>query len=171
LLPLLSRKDYRLLKKLYLNWDAVNNGWNQWVLGYDQQKQLSLLSTIMGKKIAWGDIGLILVFALIGLMLVISYFLLRNKAVVLDPIKKTYQQFLRKLEKAGILKPAYEGAINFGERAAKKLPEKATEIQEISSLFSSLQYAKPENSSNENTMKQQRSLYLLKQLVKSFKVK
>ena len=171
LLPLLSRKDYPMLKKLYLNWDAVNNGWNQWVLGYDQQKQLSLLSKIMGKKIAWGDIGLILVFALIGLMLVISYFLLRNKAVILDPVRRTYQQFLRKLEKAGILKAAHEGAINFGERAANSLPEKANEIQEISSLFSSLQYAKQESSPLENTIKQQRSLYLLKQLVKGFKVK
>ncbi|HYN54442.1 MAG TPA: DUF3488 and transglutaminase-like domain-containing protein, partial [Methylotenera sp.] len=35
LLPILSRQDYPILKKLYLNWDAVNNGWNQWVLGYD----------------------------------------------------------------------------------------------------------------------------------------
>jgi transglutaminase-like putative cysteine protease len=171
LLPVLSRKDYPLLKKLYLNWDAVNNGWNQWVLGYDQQKQLSLLSKIMGKKIAWGDIGLILVFVLIGLMLVISYFLLRNKAVILDPVRKIYQQFLHKLAKVGILKAAHEGAINFGDRAATSLPEKANEIQEISSLFSSLQYAKQENEPHENTMKQQRSLYLLKQLVKSFKVK
>jgi transglutaminase-like putative cysteine protease len=171
LLPILTRQDYPVLKKLYLNWDAVNNGWNQWVLGYDQQKQLSLLSTIMGKKIAWEDIGLILVFVLIGLMLVISYFLLRNKAVMLDPVKKTYQQFLRKLEKVGILKSAHEGVINFGDRAANSLPENANEIQEISSLFSSLQYAKQANSPHENTLKQQRSLYLLKKLVKDFKVK
>lgn len=171
LLPILSRQDYPLLKKLYLNWDAVNNGWNQWVLGYDQQKQLSLLSTIMGKKIAWGDIGLILTFVLIGLMLVTSYFLLRDKAVVLDPVRKAYKQFLRKLEKSGMLKSSHEGAIDFGERAAKNLPEQASEIQEISSLFSSLQYEKQGNNAYENTIKQQRSLYLLKQLVRSFKVK
>jgi hypothetical protein len=96
---------------------------------------------------------------------------LRNKAVILDPVRKIYQQFLHKLAKVGILKAAHEGAINFGDRAATSLPEKANEIQEISSLFSSLQYAKQENEPHENTMKQQRSLYLLKQLVKSFKVK
>ncbi|MDP1766769.1 MAG: DUF3488 and transglutaminase-like domain-containing protein, partial [Methylotenera sp.] len=78
LLPLLSRGDYPMLKKLTLNWDAVNNGWNQWVLGYDQEKQLALLKKIMHKDIAWEDIGLILVTTMIALMLLVSYFLLRN---------------------------------------------------------------------------------------------
>ena len=34
-LPMLARMDSTLLRKLYLNWDAINNGWNQWVLGYN----------------------------------------------------------------------------------------------------------------------------------------
>ena len=161
-LPLFARKDYPLLKKLYLNWDAVNNGWNQWVLGYDQQKQLSLLSKLIGKKIAWEDIGLILVGVLISLMLVISYFLLRNQTVLLSPVKKTYQQFLNKLTKIGLVKSPHEGVIDFGHRAAALLPEKAQEIDEISQLYSSIHYAKSSQAS---------SIALLKQLIKGFSVK
>src|SRR5690606_12612239 len=37
-LPLLARRDFSLLRQLFLNWDAVNNGWNQWVLGYNKQR-------------------------------------------------------------------------------------------------------------------------------------
>ncbi|MBC7697363.1 MAG: DUF3488 domain-containing transglutaminase family protein [Bacteroidia bacterium] len=167
LLPMLSRQDYPFLKKLYLNWDSINNGWNQWVLGYDQQKQLDLLKKIISDKIVWEDIGLILVLVLITLMAIISYFLLRNKAIVLDPIKKVYLQFLNKLEKTGLKKLAYEGVTDFSKRAAKKLPEQASEIVAISELFSSSQYAKQGEALIEN----KRTLTLLKQLVKNFKIK
>ena len=158
LLPILSRQDYPVLKKLYLNWDAVNNGWNQWVLGYDQDKQLALLKKLIHKDIAWGDIGLILVTAMISLMLLVSYLLLRINRIVLDPVKKAYQRFLKKLAKAGIYKLANEGVISFGERAAKALPNHAAGILEISALYSSMQYAK---SKTNNKLE----LDLLKQLI------
>lgn len=166
LLPILARQDYPILKKLYLNWDAINNGWNQWVLGYDEQKQLQLLKKLLGEKIAWGDIGLLLMSALIGLMLVISYLLLRNKTIILDPLRKTYQQFLSKLGKIGLVKANHEGAIEFGERAAQRLPEQVSEIEAISRLYSDLQYASLDKTDNRH----QPALQLLKQLVKNFKI-
>ncbi|MDP3818873.1 MAG: DUF3488 and transglutaminase-like domain-containing protein [Methylotenera sp.] len=178
LLPLLSRQDYPMLKKLTLNWDAVNNGWNQWVLGYDQNTQLALLKKILHKDIAWEDIGLILVSTMIALMLLVSYFLLRNNAAALDPVKKIYQQFLKKLSKAGVNKLAHEGAVGFGERAAKALPDQSIEIQEISALYSSIQYAKHEiiNANKTAThckiaVHNKHKLNLLKQLVKKLKLK
>lgn len=166
LLPLLARRDYPMLKSLYLNWDAVNNGWNQWVLGYDEKKQLSLLKKLLGKKIVWEDIGLILVGTMIVLMLLVSYFLLRNKAIVLNPLKKTYQRFLNKLAKIGLIKSSHEGVLDFATRASSQLPEKARDIKEISELYSSIQYAPTQKDGN-----QKHVLDLLKQLVKGFKVK
>ena len=172
LLPLLSRQDYPALKKLYLNWDAVNNGWNQWVLGYDQQKQLAFIKNMLHKDIAWEDLGLILVSTMTVLMLLISYLLLRNRPVVLDPIKRTYQQFLKKLSKVGLHKLAHEGVINFGHRAAQALPKQATEIQEISALYSSTQYAKHEvHQANKAITINKNALSLLKQLVKNLTLK
>ncbi|MDI1308386.1 MAG: DUF3488 and transglutaminase-like domain-containing protein [Methylotenera sp.] len=166
LLPLLSRQDYPMLKHLYMNWDAVNNGWNQWVLGYDQAKQLALLKKLINKDIAWEDIGLILVVSMIALMLFVSYLLLSNKGMVLNPSNRIYQQFLKKLAKAGVTKLKHEGAISFGQRAAKTLPNQASEILEISALYSSMQYAKQANSKITNIQ----SLNLLKQLVNNLKV-
>ena len=168
LLPLLSRQDYPVLKNLYMNWDAVNNGWNQWVLGYDQAKQLALLKKLINKDIAWEDIGLILVVTMIALMLFVSYLLLRNNGVLLNPTNKIYQQFLKKLSKAGVTKLRHEGAIDFGKRAAKTLPNKAIEILEISALYSSMQYAKDKTSSN---ITNKQTLNLLKQLVRNLKIK
>ncbi len=171
LLPLLSRQDYPVLKNLYLNWDAVNNGWNQWVLGYDKQKQLELLKNILNDNIVWEDLGLILVGTMIMLMLFISYFLLRNNATTIDPIKKTYQQFLKKLAKVDVIKYAHEGPMSFGERAAKALPDQSIEILEISALYSSMQYERIEKADlSKNTIDNRRGLNLFKQLVKKLKL-
>jgi transglutaminase-like putative cysteine protease len=171
LLPIFSRQDYPMLKMLYMNWDAVNNGWNQWVLGYDQDKQLALLKKLINKDIAWEDLGLILVTVMISLMLLVSYLLLRNNPAAPDPVKKTYQLFLKKLSKAGVTKLAHEGAINFGERASKALPNHTIEILEISALYSSMQYAKNETSSNKTSTSNKHALNLFKQLVQNLKLK
>jgi transglutaminase-like putative cysteine protease len=173
LLPVLSRMDYPILKKIYLNWDVINNGWNQWVLGYDQEKQLQLLRNLINKDIAWEDIGLILVGTMIAVMILISYLLLRNQAVKLNPVKKTYHQFLKKLAKVGVTKLAHEGAIDFSNRVAKVLPEHATEFQEISQLYSSIQFAKPQsiNLVNKKPEYNKLKLNLLKQLVRNLKLK
>ncbi len=162
LLPIFARADYPTLKNIYLNWDAINNGWNQWVLGYDEKKQLNLLKKILGQKIAWEDIGLILVGTLIVLMLFTSYFLLRNKRVVLDPLRQVYQNFLNKLAKAGIIKESHEGVLDFAARSAAQLPEKAADIKEISELYSAMRYSS-------DSEKQNNAFTLLKQLVKKFK--
>ncbi|POA15350.1 DUF3488 domain-containing protein, partial [Pseudomonas sp. FW300-N1A1] len=34
-----------LVQNLRAAWEAVNNGWNQWVLNYTQSRQLDLLKT------------------------------------------------------------------------------------------------------------------------------
>jgi protein-glutamine gamma-glutamyltransferase len=41
-------------------WDAVNNGWNQWVLNYTQSKQLDLLKNVGFDSPSWEDLGLLL---------------------------------------------------------------------------------------------------------------
>nr|MDP2192601.1 DUF3488 and transglutaminase-like domain-containing protein [Rhodoferax sp.] len=49
-------------------WDAVNNGWNQWVLNYTQGKQLNLLKNIGFQSPSWED----LIYLLIGIVVLAS---------------------------------------------------------------------------------------------------
>ncbi len=41
-------------------WEAVNNGWNQWVLNYTQSRQLDLLRQLGFDAPDWEDLGLLL---------------------------------------------------------------------------------------------------------------
>ncbi|MBT9551933.1 MAG: DUF3488 domain-containing transglutaminase family protein [Hydrogenophaga sp.] len=49
-------------------WEAINNGWNQWVLNYTQGKQLDLLKHIGFESPSWTDLA----YVLIGVVVLVS---------------------------------------------------------------------------------------------------
>jgi len=140
-LPLLSRRDYPLLRALYWRWDAVNNGWNQWVLGYNQERQLQLLRYITGNNFSWQDLVIALFVLVTASLLALSYFILRGQKIKRDAIQKIYDQFLNKLSKAGITRDKHEGPVDFSSRAERRLPAKAVLISKITHAYTQLRYA------------------------------
>jgi transglutaminase-like putative cysteine protease len=160
-LPIIARRDSSLLRKLYLNWDAVNNGWNQWVLGYNKDRQLELLSRLTGSELSWRDLALALVITVSGVMLVIAFFLLRARHTRIDPLLKLYAEFQGKLETAGLKRYSHEGPQHFGERAARRLPAKAADIGSITRAYINLRY---------RSNLQPQALESFRQLVKGFSI-
>ena len=57
-----------LAQRLRDVWEAVNNGWNQWVLDYTQGRQLDLLKTLGFESPSWTDLA----YVLIGVIVVVS---------------------------------------------------------------------------------------------------
>jgi protein-glutamine gamma-glutamyltransferase len=90
-----------LLANLRATWEAVNNGWNQWVLNYSEAKQLNLLKDIGFDSPSWEDLG----YLLIGIMVFVS---LCGAAWTLwektrhDPWLRLLDRAARRLQKAGI---------------------------------------------------------------------
>ena len=67
----LSRVSPQFTINLRALWDAANNGWNQWVLNYTQNRQLNLLRNLGFESPSWEDlsyvlIGLVVTASLIG---------------------------------------------------------------------------------------------------------
>ncbi|MEZ0225428.1 MAG: DUF3488 and DUF4129 domain-containing transglutaminase family protein, partial [Alphaproteobacteria bacterium] len=138
--PLLARGEYSWLNQVYLGWDAINNGWNQWVLGYNQQRQMELLSRFFGENISMRGLAVGMIAAVGLIMLAISWALLRNVVRQTDKLQTLYGKFLRKLARAGILRQPHEGPLEFGERAAAAFPEKAQVILGITARYADLRY-------------------------------
>ena len=101
-LPLMSRRDYPLLRRAFLNWDSVNNGWNQWVLGYDDQKQLDFLKKLSGKNAQLQDMIFAMIAAIAMVMMVTTYFLLKKNKVPVSPVQQLYSDYLKRLKRAKI---------------------------------------------------------------------
>lgn len=166
-LPIFSRRDYPLLRKVFLNFDSINNEWNQWILGYNDEKQFDFLSNLTGRNVTLQDMIIWMMSAIIFVMSVTSYFLLRKAKLARNPIQKTYQQYLNKLNAIQLQPYPYEGALDFAERTALVLPSQRDEIMQIARHYNALQYGALENTPD----KKQLTLQALQQMVNTFRVK
>jgi hypothetical protein len=47
------------------SWDALNNGWNQWVLNYTQSRQLDMLRNLGFQSPSWEDLSRVLIAVIV----------------------------------------------------------------------------------------------------------
>jgi protein-glutamine gamma-glutamyltransferase len=144
-LPMMARHDFPLLKKAFLNWDNINNGWNQWVLGYDDKKQLEFLSKLSGKDLTLTDLVVGMIVTLLAAMAATAFFVLKKTKIQLNPAEKIYANYLKKLNAIGLQPNIGEGVLDFGTRAAFALPQQKTLILDIASRYNALQYGHADN--------------------------
>lgn len=144
-LPLMARPDYPWLKKAYLNWDTVNNGWNQWVLGYDDKKQLDFLKKLSGKNLNLMHMLIVMVGIIAVIMGLTTYLLVKQQKAKLSPAQRLYAQYLKQLKQAGLSQNSGETAMDFAARAAKILPNQQTQIMDIAQRYNVITYSKSAN--------------------------
>ena len=145
LLPMMARPDFPLLRKAFLNWDSVNNGWNQWVLGYDDKTQMEFLKKLSGKDFSLMDLVLWMSAAIVTVMTITFLVLLKNNQRKKSPVQQLYAQYLNKLQRANLAPHSHEGALDFGQRAALALPNFAEDIMQIAQNYNLLQYSQTPN--------------------------
>ena len=161
-LPMMARHDFPLLRKVLLNWDNLNNGWNQWILGYDEKKQLEFLSKLSGKDLTLQDLAISMVVALLLGMAGTAFFVLKKTNIKLSPADKLYANYLRKLKRIGLQPNIGEGALDFSNRASQHLPKQKDEMMTIAKRYNALQYSQ---------RTAPKLIHGLAQLIKEFTVK
>jgi protein-glutamine gamma-glutamyltransferase len=144
-LPMFVGQTNPWLKKAYLNWDNINNNWNQWVLGYDNQKQLDFLKKLSGKNLSLNDIATLMIAAILLAIVVTAGLVLRKQSKKFDPIERLYAQYLKKLKPIGLQPQVGEGALSFAHRVAQVFPQQASLIMEIGTLYNQLTFSQLEN--------------------------
>jgi hypothetical protein len=135
----LLRLDAPWLRTLRFNMEALSNAWNQWVLGYDPQRQRDLFIRLGMPAPEWQHIALTLFWTLGLAVLLLSLWLLRRVARA-DPAQRAWLRFCGKLRRAGLPRRASEGPISFATRAALARPTQAQPILDIARLYAELRY-------------------------------
>lgn len=146
-LPLMMQADMAWLRALRMNVEAWNNYWNQWVIGYNVERQRDLLHRLGMPTPSWQNIAMMLFWALGLLVLVLWLWLLRRVAHA-DPAQISWQRFCAKLKKRDIRRRPHEGPLDYSRRAVQSLPRKAAEIMNIANLYMSIRYG-PETNAEE----------------------
>jgi transglutaminase-like putative cysteine protease len=85
-------------------WDAVNNGWNQWVLNYSQTTQLKLLQDIGFTSPDWADLGYVLIALVVAASLLGAAWTLWDRTRQ-DPWLRLLRRANRRIGGAGLPLP------------------------------------------------------------------
>lgn len=146
------------MKQMRYAFDAVNNRWNQWVLGYNNKRQKAFFAAIGIPEITWQGLSQLLFSILAVLTALLAYIVFSNQAKQQNEIQTYYNRFVKKMNKQGLVKSLSEGAENFSLRAISLLPNKKENIEQITFLYQNLRY----NKFN------QTQLNLFKSIIKNF---
>lgn len=137
-----------LLYRARLNWEAVNNRWNQWVLDYSARQQKSLLSSLGFHNPDWRTAAIVMIAAAILVMAMLALHLLRNRTKT-TPIETLYRRFARILAAKGEHRAPDEGPHAWRQRllassASAHAPEKRQAWSQFLEAYASIRYGKPE---------------------------
>jgi protein-glutamine gamma-glutamyltransferase len=95
----------QLAASLRAFWEAMNNGWNQWVLNYTQSKQLDLLKNVGFDSPSWQDLGLLVLWLIVALALCgVAWALWERRQH--DPWLRLLRRVRRRASALGIAVPA-----------------------------------------------------------------
>jgi len=158
--PLHIQLSSSVFKNIFFYWDAIDNRWNQWVIGYDTAKQKELLSKLLNQRIIFSDIIILLLTSFsVALIITVLFIFQPWKRTRLDPVIETYNEFCKKLSHKGVTRESHEGPFDYSHRAIKALPEHKKSILLITRLYSKLRY---ESSHSDKQLTQ------FKQLIREF---
>ncbi|MCW5604661.1 MAG: transglutaminase domain-containing protein [Burkholderiales bacterium] len=142
-LPLFVRGDYAWLQRLRLSWDMLANNWNQWVLGYNPERQRLLLSRMGADDATWRTLPVVLIVATVIITLALTLLMLRRmKVAVDDPVALAYTRFCDKLRRRGLPRTPEEGPSDYATRLARLRPDLTLAVAAITRLYVTLRYGR-----------------------------
>lgn len=144
LLPLAARDGDHWLRGIRFRWEAVINGWNQWVLGFDPERQRQLLKKLGLGAPDWQSmtVGLAGTCAII-LSLIVAWAIRQPRHAA--PEDRLWLAACRQAEKHGIVRAPWEGPLAFAGRVLNTetiAPQWRRQFQTLAHTYAALRYGR-----------------------------
>src|SRR5882724_8120874 len=136
---LLMRTNLNWLKSLRNNWEALTNQWNQWVLGYNPDRQREMLSWLGMQQPSWQTMTVMLFWSVAGVLLLTALWLLRGIRRD-DPVQRAWSRFCDKLAREGLARTRAEGPLDYASRVTRSLPVREDAVRAIARLYVDQRY-------------------------------
>jgi transglutaminase-like putative cysteine protease len=140
-LPALLRLDGwpTLLVRLRYRWEAINNAWDQWVLGYNPERQREILGKLGMEDVDWRQMVSAMALSCgIALLLVACWTLVRRAKSA--PEVRAWRRFCARLERFGIRRASWEGPLDLAARVERENPGIAPLVRRAAGHFAELRY-------------------------------
>ncbi len=140
-LPMFVRGDYQFLRRMRLTWDSVTYTWNQWVLGYNPERQRRFFNTLGFSETTWQVFAMLLIgFSGLALLIGATLALRELRRFREEPAQKLYRRFCELLARRGCPRAPHEGPQDYAQRASVAIPIHARRIQDICRTYAALRY-------------------------------
>lgn len=153
--PLYMQIDNSALKQLKFYWDAADNRWKQWVIGYGPKLQQQLMRALLNRDVHYSELAVMLITG-IGIITLLLVLLSFRAGVVTesDPIQKLYNRYCARLAKHGLQRATHEGPEDFAQRATARFPAQQSRIALITRIYINSRYRSQLLASELSKMKQ-----------------
>lgn len=140
-LPFMMRPNLVWLHGLRQRWDAIANGWNQWVLGYNPQRQRDFLAQLGMPSPDWRSMTIALTALSAAVLLALAGWAIHRRRR-LDPAQAQWLRATARLARRGLARRPWEGPFDYATRVAVARPEIAAAIREIAELYGRIRYGR-----------------------------
>lgn len=141
-LPFHLQIDSAVIQKIRQVFDAIDSGWNQWILNYNEDNQKQFLKLLTGSELNLKDISNLFIKILLAtLIITASFYLFTGLKRKPDAVTAAYKKFCNKFAKAGYKKAKHEGPRDYQLRMAQAFPAKQQSIKQIIDLYINLKYS------------------------------
>jgi transglutaminase-like putative cysteine protease len=122
-------------------WQVMNSNWDQWVVGYNMDKQRQFFTQLGFPSVDWRTLGFWLVIAtfLVGGAVTIGL-LVRDRPRRTEASLAAWNRFCAKLAAAGVPRAPHEGPMDYLARVKSERPRSATLAAEITGRYVQARY-------------------------------
>lgn len=143
-LPALVQWRAEWIRGLRYRWEAINNAWNQRVLGYDPQRQRELLSRLGLADTDWRSLVTMLGIICSLLVAAITAWTLYQRPVQ-DPALRLWHKALRQLARRQVDCAPWETPLALARRVREQHPELADAFQHVAEAYLQARYGRSDN--------------------------
>mgnify|MGYP001028903764 CR=1 FL=1 len=128
---------------LRANWEALSNGWNQWVLNYTPARQMGLMRWLGLGELDWRSLGIVMlaIGAVAAGSVTLPLLLARNKS---NPLDTVYSSLCAQMARRGMARNKHEGPATYGRRLCASdsplSPSVKMAVKRFMDLYEALQY-------------------------------
>lgn len=146
-LPALIQLRADWLRNLRYRWEAVNNAWNQHILGYDTQRQRELFSRLGVPNADWRSLATMLgiVCSLLAAAL-LGWTIYRQPRR--DPARRLWEKALSHLARRQVDCAPWETPMALAQRVRKERPELSEAFQNVVDAYLLARYGRTNNNLN-----------------------
>jgi transglutaminase-like putative cysteine protease len=132
------RNDW--MRTLLFRWEAVNNAWNQYILGYNPQRQRELLARLGMPDADWRKLAAALAIVCGVLLLAVTAWTL-NQRPRLDPAARLWQKALRRLARSKVNCAPWETPLALLQRVEREHPALAPTLRGVVVAYLQARYS------------------------------